>query len=108
MNQDIAVNDSLIKFPITGKAVCNVLSEALKEDESCVVTDVETLCTVDCEGLGDLWHRVGSTHQEILTTTNLLAVLIHADQAICLNLYSQRMPTRTLYIEDGILVENTL
>lgn len=95
-------------FPISGQDVCKFLEIALHDGELCVIKDVETLCSTDCTGLGDLWRRVCASHEETLAKEDLLAVLIHADQVISLDMYVKSDFRRTLYIDDGELVENEI
>jgi len=101
-------NNLLSEFPITGQAVCNALSAALEDSEYCVIIDVETLCSSNCKELGNLWHKVSSTDEETLRVTDLLVILKNAHQVIRLDLHSQKVPQKGLFIEDGVLVENTL
>ncbi|MEF9388524.1 hypothetical protein V4890_23320 [Ralstonia solanacearum species complex bacterium KE056] len=95
-------------FPISGRDVCELLEIALHDGELCVIKDIETLCSKDCTGLGDVWRRVRASHEETLEKEELLAVLIHADQVISLNLYVKNDCRRILYIDDGELVENEI
>ncbi|MHA6887786.1 hypothetical protein [Ralstonia pseudosolanacearum] len=93
-------------FPISGRDVCNFLKEVLGESELCVIKYFEALG--HDEGLGDLWHRVCKSHNEVLTREDLLEVLLNADQIITLDMYVKNDSHRALYIEDGELFEETM
>ncbi|MHA6911493.1 hypothetical protein ACQUJS_24320 [Ralstonia pseudosolanacearum] len=98
----------LFSFPISGRDVCDFLKNVLRDGELCLVKDVETLCSEDCESLGDLWHRVRASHKEILTKEDLLAILMRADQVITLDVCIESDHRRNLYIDDGELIENAI
>ncbi|MCF1445122.1 hypothetical protein ACI2VK_26175 [Ralstonia nicotianae] len=108
MNTEDKRSLPLHAFPISGRDVCEFLKDVLHDGELCVVKDVETLCSEDCRGLGDLWHRVRASHKEILTKEDLLAILVHADQVITLDVCVESDHRRNLYIDDGELIENAI
>jgi hypothetical protein len=94
-----------LHFPITGRAVCGLLSTVFNSDELCLVKDIETLCSSDCEELGRLWKRVAASGGETLKITDLMAALVSADQVISLSLAKVDARGRLLLIEDGILID---
>lgn len=108
MNKKELYMDSLKQFPITGKDVCNILLSVSNDMETCLVKDIETLCSSDCQELGNLWRRVNLTRAETMKISDLLSVLIYADQIVSLDIQSKINPHRVLLIDDGELVENTL
>lgn len=96
------------EFPISGQLVYDYLSVALSLAEYCVVRDIETLCSTNCEELGELWGRVSSSRGEVIRVASLLVALKNANQVICLDLCVQENPDRKFFIEDGVLIEDTL
>ncbi|WP_137940514.1 hypothetical protein [Chitinivorax sp. B] len=92
-------------FPITGRAVCDVLVAELGNESTCLLKDIETLCSSNCEALGDLWQKVVSSRAEVIKVADLVSALKFADQIVCLDLCSVVEPQKSLFIEDGELVE---
>lgn len=94
--------------PISGESVSNYLSSKLKGSELCIVKDIETLCTKNCEDLGKLWHEVAQHRNVEMTTYELASVLKNADQIVTLHISIKNSPNQELVIDDGELVESTV
>lgn len=99
---------SIGKSPISGESVGNFLSSNLEGCELCIVSDIETLCTENCEGLGKLWHEIAEHRNVEMTISELISVLINADQVITLHVSIKNLSNQELVIDDGELVENTV
>lgn len=94
--------------PISGESVSNYLSSKLDGSEICIVRDIETLCTKNCEDLGMLWHEVSEHRIVEITTCELVSALINGDQVVTLHISIKNSPNQELVIDDGELIKNTI
>ena len=91
-------------FPITGIMVCRMLENIFDVGDEILVTDIETLCSNDCDLLGILWHRVAVSGPIKMIAADLSNALIHADQIITLSIYLANDVSTQLIIDDGELI----
>lgn len=101
----IGYKGGLDQFPITGKAICNVLEKAFRPNDELLITDIETLCSDNCNGLGALWRSVVETGTVKIHAEHLLEILGHANQVISLSVHLAKNDLIGIVIEDGELVE---
>lgn len=94
--------------PISGESVSKYLSSILGGKELCIVRDIETLCTNNCEGLGELWREVSVSRNVEIAAYELISILGNADQIVTLHISIKNSPNQELVIDDGELVENTV
>lgn len=92
---------------ITGAMVCQAITTAAGLDEFLWVKDIETLCSRNCLGLGELWALVQASGARAMTVRKLVEELINADQVINLDIELVARPECRLCVDDGDLVENT-
>ena len=105
---NISWKDKLNKLPITGKDICEVLAQALSTNEVLELRSIETLCSNNCEDLGNLWHSVSTLKVERISAGELSRILENADQIVSLDLRCESNLMRDLLIEDGELFEISL
>lgn len=102
------IDQANLASPISGYAVCQVLGALVKSDSTCLLRDIETLCSVDCDGLGVLWNEIIANGSTLIRVDALVQILSHADQVICLDLCIAGDEMHKLVIDDGDLIENRL
>lgn len=90
---------------ISGESVSKHLSSKLKTTDMCIVRDIETLCTENCEGLGGLWREVIASRNVEISAGELIAVVKNADQVVTLHISLKGSPNQELIIDDGELIE---
>jgi hypothetical protein len=95
-------------YPINGAAICALLARSISLDEICEISDIETLCSSDCTGLGVLHQSVVTGGSVRVTVAELVKALQNADQVVGLVIWPIMNPRMRLVIEDGELVENNL
>lgn len=100
--------DELLKFPITGAAVCSELGECCEPNALWLLRDIETLSgEADAEPLGILWSKTSVAPVQI-TTHELCDALKLAAQVISLDIQLLENASVELWIDDGELVSDTL
>ena len=101
------MEDLLKNFPVLGDTCSAALSAVAKSDENWILTDIETLSRIENNVLGDLWKMV-KRGPVTITTFVLCAALELASQVVALDVKLAKIPTKELFIDDGLLVEYRL
>jgi hypothetical protein len=90
---------------INGNHVASLLKRS--SEKICILTAIETLCSVNCLELGQLWNRVATEKQVRVSVGQLSELLSNADQIITLNVRSLDEYACEILIDDGELILNT-
>jgi len=104
--KDTLLRRALDRFPIPGKAVCQVLA-SFPLEQRWVLLDIETLTSINSAQLGSLWQEVKRRPVSI-NNQELINSMQHADQIINLKLRMADNHDQQLVIEDGNLITCTL
>jgi hypothetical protein len=76
-------------------------------ERTCILTAIETLCSVNCTQLGLLWSRVAIEKKVKISIKELSEILLNADQIITLTVRSLDKDEYEILVDDGELILNT-